>query len=110
MPPVNARKILDPAARAHRVRYAMRTILRDRIANESAFRNSLEMEDAEEVIDTILRRGLKNPRFRAALRASHLINLNQWLAERPALAGMYDALDEENTARPDHSESARRRG
>jgi hypothetical protein len=110
MPPVNARKILDPAARAHRVRYAMRTILRDGIANEAAFRNSLEMEDAEEVIDTILRRGLKNPKLRAALRSSHLINLNQWLAGRPALAGGYDAMDEENTTKPDYSKSAKRRG
>lgn len=102
MPPVNARKILDPAARAHRVRYAMRTILRDRVANEAAFRNSLEMEDGDEVMETILRRGLKNPRLRAALRASHLINLNQWLVGRPALAGAYDALDEHNGARQEH--------
>lgn len=110
MPPVNVSKILDPAARAHRVRYAMRTILRDRVANEAAFRNCLEMEDADEVIEAILRYGLRNPRLRAALRASHLINLNQWLAERPALAGGYDALDERNAARPNHFDSAKRRG
>ena len=65
-------KVFDPAARAYRVRYAIANILRDRLVNEGAFKNCLEMEDADEVIRAILRRGLKNPKLRAALERSHI--------------------------------------
>lgn len=89
MPSLNARKIFDPAAREHRVRYITRAILRDRIGNEAAFRNCLEMEDGAEVIQIVLRRGLKNKKLRAALQRSHLINLDQWLHGNPALSEAY---------------------
>ena len=83
-------KILDPAAREYRVRYAVATILRDRVVNEGAFKNCFEMEDGDEVVRIILRRGLKNLRLRAALQGSHLINLNEWLVHHPDFAeGFY---------------------
>lgn len=86
---MNMQKILDPASHEYRVRYAIRAIMRDRIVNEAAFKNCLEMEDADEVVQAILRRGVKNPKLRAALRNSHLINLNHWLAPYPQLAEIY---------------------
>lgn len=82
-------RIYDQAARTYRVRYAIATILRDRAVNEGAFNTCFEMEDAEEVICTILRRGLKNQKLRAALERSHLINLAQWLATRPQFSEAY---------------------
>ena len=87
-------KVLDPAARDYRVRYAIATILRDRIANEGAFRNCFEMEDGEEVIFIILRRGLKNPKLRAALLGSHLVNLHRWLVGHADLMEAYYAPEE----------------
>jgi hypothetical protein len=89
MPTLNTAKIFDPKAREHRVRYVIRTILRDRIGNEAAFRNCLEMEDADQVIQIILRRGLKSQKLRTALHGSHLINLDQWLRGYPALSEAY---------------------
>ena len=89
MATLNVAKIFDPAARAYRVRYVIRTILRDRIGNEAAFRNCLEMDDADQVIQIILRRGLKNQKLRTALHGSHLINLDQWLRGYPALSEAY---------------------
>jgi hypothetical protein len=82
-------KIYDQAAGRYRVRYAIATIMRDRAANEGAFNTCFEMEDAEEVICTILRRGLKNPKLRTALERSHLVNLEQWLATRPQFSEAY---------------------
>ena len=82
-------RVYDPAARSYRVRYAIANILRDRVTNEGAFNTCFEMEDAEEVICTILRRGLKNPRLRTALERSHLVNLAQWLAPRPEFSEAY---------------------
>ncbi len=82
-------RVYDPAARAYRVRYAIASILRDEVRNEGAFNTCFEMEDAEEVICTILRRGLKNPRLRRALERSHLVNLAQWLASRPEFSEAY---------------------
>ncbi len=87
-------KVLDPTARDHRVRYAIATILRDRIANEGAFKNCFEMEDGEEVMFIILRRGLKNPKLRAALLGSHVVNLHQWLAGHPDLMEAYYAPEQ----------------
>ncbi len=84
-------KVYDPSARAYRVRYAIATILRDRIANEGAFNACFEMDDAEEVVCTILRRGLKNAKLRTALQRSHLINFTQWLAPRPEFSEAYYA-------------------
>lgn len=84
-------KVLDPEARDYRVRYAIATILRDRIANEGAFKNCFEMEDGDEVVRIILRRGLKNSKLRAALHRSHLVDLNQWLISHPELWEAYYA-------------------
>jgi len=84
-------KVYDPAARAYRVRYAIANILRDRVVNEGAFNCCFEMGDEDEVTCAILRRGLKNPKLRAALENSHLVNLTQWLARYPELAEAYYA-------------------
>jgi hypothetical protein len=87
------RKIYDLSACAHRVRYAIANIFRDRIVNEGAFNSCFEMGDGDEVIRAILRRGLKNSRLRAALYRSHLVNLTHWLAPYPELAEAYNATD-----------------
>ncbi len=84
-------KVYEPEARAYRVRYAIANILRDRVVNEGAFRCCFEMGDEDEVIRAILRRGLKNPKLRAALGASHLVDLTHWLARSPDLAEAYAA-------------------
>jgi hypothetical protein len=84
-------KVYEPDARAHRIRYAIASILRDRIVNEGAFKVCFEMEDEEEVIRAILRRGLRNSKLRAALEGSHLIDLTRWLARYPELAEAYAA-------------------
>ena len=86
-------KIYDPAARAYRVRYAIANILRDRVVNEGAFHCCFEMGDENEVVSAILRRGLKNPKLRAALENSHLVNLTQWLGRYPELAEAYYASE-----------------
>lgn len=82
-------KIYEPGASAHRVRYAVANILRDRVVNEGAFQVCFEMEDEAEVIRTILRRGLRCPKLRMALEQSHLINLTSWLGRFPDLAEAY---------------------
>lgn len=82
-------RALEPGARDYRVRYAISTILRDRVANQGAFQNCFEMEDADEVICTILRRGLKNPKLRAALAGSHVVSLGSWLVAHPEFAEAY---------------------
>jgi len=97
-------KILDPAARDHRVRYVIATVLRDRVVNEGAFNNCFEMGDADQVVYIILRRGLKNPRLRAALLGSHVVNLTQWLISRPAFAEAYYA-SEQSSPRAESDES-----
>lgn len=84
-------KIYEPAAREHRIRYAIASILRDRVVNEGAFNVCFEMGDEDAVIRTILRRGLRNLRLRTALEGSHLINLTHWLARYPDLAEAYCA-------------------
>jgi hypothetical protein len=54
-------KVYDPAAHDYRVRYAIATILRERVANEGAFHVCFEMTDENGVIHTILlSRMLKN--------------------------------------------------
>jgi hypothetical protein len=98
-------KVYDPDAHAYRVRYAIATILRDRVANEGAFNTCFQMEDADEVIHTILRRGLKNKRLRAALLCSHVINLSPWVAPYP---GLFEAYFGEET-RPTQAKPASRR-
>jgi cystathionine beta-lyase/cystathionine gamma-synthase len=92
-------KVYDPAAGAYRVRYAIANILRDRVANEGAFNTCFQMEDAEEVICAVLRRGLKNPKLRAALERSHLVNLAQWLAARPEFSEAYHSTEPRPRAR-----------
>ncbi len=96
-------KVYDPAARTYRVRYAIANILRDRVTNEGAFNTCFEMNDAEEVICTILRRGLKNPRLRTALERSHLVNLAQWLAPRPEFHEAYHNTEAAPKGRPKYS-------
>jgi hypothetical protein len=87
-------KVFDPGARAYRVRYAVVNILRDRVVNEGAFKNCLEMEDADEVVRAILRRGLKNPKLRTALARTHIVNLNHWLSSYPEFAEAYYAPEQ----------------
>ena len=84
-------RVYDPGAHKYRVRYAIATILRDRVVNEGAFSSCFEMEDQDQVIRAILRRGLKNPRLRLALERSHLVNLVEWLAPRPEFYEAYYA-------------------
>jgi hypothetical protein len=79
----------------YRLRYAIRAILRDSIADEALFNNCFEMGDGERIIVAILRRGLKNPKLRIALERSHLINLNLWLARYPEVAMKYQTDDAE---------------
>jgi hypothetical protein len=88
-------KVYDPAARMYRARYAIATILRDRVVNEGAFKCCFEMGDEDEVMRAILRRGLKNPRLRSALEKSHLVNITHWLPRFPDLAEAYYATDEQ---------------
>lgn len=89
-------RVLEPGAFRYRLQYAIRTILRDRIANEGVFNSCFEMEDADQVIVTILRRGLSDRRLRAALEGSHLVNIHEWLTRYPDLAGRYYEDDAEN--------------
>lgn len=84
-------KVYEPGERNHRIRYAIANILRDRVVNEGAFRICFEMEDEDEVIRMILRRGLRSPKLRTALEQSRLINLTHWLARFPDLAEAYYA-------------------
>lgn len=88
-------KLYDPAACMYRVRYAIATILRDRFANEGAFKCCFEMGDEDKVIRAILRRGLKNPRLRSALETSHLVNITHWLPRFPDLAEAYYATGDQ---------------
>jgi len=92
---MHLRKVLDPAARDHRVRYAIAAMLRDRLVNEGALTKCLEVEDANEVIQIILRRGLKNAELRVALLDSHLMNFHQWLVPHPEFAEAYYANEVE---------------
>ncbi len=82
-------KLYDPEAHSYRIRYAIAAILRDRIANEGAFRVCFEMLDEEEVIRAILFRGLRSPRLRKALERSHIVDLTHWLLRFPDLAEAY---------------------
>lgn len=84
-------RVYDPAACAHRIRYAIANILRDRVVNEGAFNVCFEMGDEDFVVRTILLRGLRNPKLRAALERSHLIDITHWLARYPDLAEAYCA-------------------
>jgi hypothetical protein len=86
-------RVYDPAAHAYRVRYAIANILRDRLVNEGAFHNCFEMEDGDEVICAILRRGLKNPKLRGALEGSHLVNLVHWLDLHPEFSEAYHSTE-----------------
>lgn len=86
-------KLYESGATAHRIRYAIATILRDRLVNEGAFHVCFEMEDEDAVIRTILLRGLRNRRLRAALERSHLVDLTHWLARYSDIAEAYYATD-----------------
>lgn len=87
------RKIYEPAASAHRIRYAIANIVRNRVVNEGAFRVCFEMEDEDAVIRAILRRGLKNPKLRVALEHSQLIDLTRWLTRYADFAEAYIATE-----------------
>jgi len=93
-------RVYEDGATRHRVRYAICNILRDRVVNEGAFRVCFEMGDQDLVVKTILRRGLKNPRLRAALDSSHLIDLTRWLRLYPDLAEAYLATAVPDIQRP----------
>ena len=82
-------KVYELGARDYRIRYAISSILRDRVVNEGAFVNCFEMEDADEVVLAILRRGLKNLKLRNALERSHIVNLTQWLTSHPEFSEAY---------------------
>jgi hypothetical protein len=82
-------RICQLEAYDYRLRYAVRTILRDRIANEGAFNNCFEMGDGDRIILAILRRGLGNSKLRIALEGSHVVNLNAWLTRYPEFAMKY---------------------
>lgn len=84
-------KLYEPEAHSYRIRYAIATIMRDRIVNEGAFRVCFEMLDEEEVIRAILSRGLKSQRLRTALERSHIVDLTHWLLRFPDLAEAYFA-------------------
>jgi len=84
-------RLYEAEGHLYRVSYAIATILRDRTANEGAFRVCFEMLDEDEVIRAILLRGLKNPRLRRALERSHLVDLTHWLLRFPDLAEAYYA-------------------
>lgn len=105
---MNLPKVYDPAARDYRIRYALSNILRDRVVNEGAFLNCFEMGDGDEVIRAILRRGLKNPKLRVALRRSHLINLTDWLILNPEFSEAYYADEPQSLAC--RAQSSRPRG
>lgn len=85
-------QLCEQGATERRIRYAVRTILRDRLSNEGAFNICFEMEDGEDVIAAILKRGIANRRLRMALERSHLINLPIWLCSRPNIAEIYYRL------------------
>jgi len=87
-------KLYDPAARAYRIRYAITCILRDRVANEGAFKVCFEMLDEAKVIRSILSRSLKNRRLLTALERSHIVDLTRWLLRFPDLAEAYYAIGE----------------
>lgn len=93
-------KVYESGACSHRIRYAIDTIMRDRLVNEGAFRVCFEMGDEGLVIETILRRGLINPRLRDALERSHLIELNRWFQAYPDLAEAYLATAVPHIQRP----------
>jgi hypothetical protein len=86
-------RLYDASARDYRLRYAIRCIMRDRTSDEGAFKVCFEMEDEEQIIRTILRRGLGNPQLRSALERSHLIDLTHWLQRFADLAEDYYAAD-----------------
>ena len=86
-------KLYDSEACEHRVRYAIATILRDRLANEGAFNCCFEMGDEDEVRRIILRRSLKNPKLRKALERSHLVDLTHWLLRYPDFAEAYSTSE-----------------
>lgn len=71
----------------------------DYVVNEGAFQVCFEMEDEEEVIRAILKRGLRNSKLRADMERSHLINLFEWLRRFPDLAEAYTSLDEQRMVR-----------
>jgi hypothetical protein len=86
-------KLYDLEARSYRIRYAIATILRDRIVNEGAFNACFEMLDEKEVIRAILSRGLKSRKLLTALEQSHVVNLTHWLLRFPDLAEAYCRSD-----------------
>ena len=85
--------LYGPEATARRVRYAISSILRDRVVNEGAFRVCFQLDDEDVVVRTILRRGLRNPRLRDALEQSHLVDITHWLDRYPDLAEAYATSD-----------------
>ena len=53
---MHRQRLYEPSASGYRLQYAVRSILRDRVADEGAFKVCFEMEDEELIVRTILRR------------------------------------------------------
>lgn len=92
-------KLYEPSASRRRIRYAIASILRDRLVNEGAFRLCFEMEDESTVVRAILQRGLRRPELRVALEHSHLVDLTHWLQRFPDIAAAWDAMNPEAVSR-----------
>ena len=86
-------RLYEASASNYRIQYAVRSILRGRVADGGAFNLCFEMADEERIIRTILRRGLRSRTLRSALEGSHLIDLTHWLQRFPDLAEAYYAED-----------------
>jgi hypothetical protein len=87
-------RIYEPGQYEYRLRYVIASILRDRIANEGAFKTCFEMEDGQEIIVAILRRGLRDEKLRRALEGSHIVSLVDWLVCYPQFAMKYQVMNE----------------
>jgi hypothetical protein len=96
-------KVYESGATAHRIRYAISNILRDRLVNEGAFHVCFEMEDEDAVVRAILLRGLRNPPLRVALERSHLVDITHWLSRYPDIAELYYASSPHEVSGSDSS-------
>lgn len=85
-------KLYEQGATKHRFRYAIQTLLRDRLCGEGAFNVCFEMQDADTVSAQLFERGERDRRLRVALEKSPLVNPAVWLFPRPAIAEVYCRL------------------
>jgi hypothetical protein len=87
-------RLHDFSAQSIRLRYAVTTVLRDRVVNDGKLKNFFEMEDAAEVTTAVLKRGPKKAPLRAILESSQLVNLTSWLTLHAELPEAYYRLDQ----------------